>query len=492
MNMALLTRRNRKNFPSFAWFAASAAILLGCLLAFAEPLVPPVPAPTNRTASDISPALSTVQRLTEEARRLRFSGAPGWRFAALKVIGQAVDLHGGVPLEDLRQEAIHALATADLDAEPWFAKGPLRLLRVNLSQDTYLAETKDGQIVERGLQDHRVVWQSSFESPASVQWLGQNPDQHRDLWLRNENRLETWDPSLRAVRSWSSAVSKIRSASFNWTGDQVALVQTDTLSGTAQLWFAPLRAMDQQRRARIQAPAIAAAWAPDNVRLAVLSDSPPQLLVYESGTELVSSTIPLPSRPHSVAWLPNARDVIIGTDGGLFFIDTSATVLHPFPGATNLVSVVIDESGTLALSSGIDGPVQLWDVAARQLLAAFPSGGNQWEWSADGRRAFLINNTTGTALLLSVASARDVVQFVPEDRIRTFPGKPEGLRLSEHAVELNTGSNALVQLPVPAPPTSALRSVNGRWVRIQLTDGRTQDWNLERLRDRLATLGIPW
>lgn len=490
--MAIPATKCHENHPSVAWFAAAVAMLLGCRWASAEPFFPPVPAPTHRTASDVSPALSTVQHLTEEARRLRFSGAPGWRFAALQVIGQAVDLHGGVPLDDLRQEAIHALATADLGAEPWSPKNFKRLLSINLAQDTYLGETRDGQIAEQGLKDQRVVWQSSFESSATVQWLGQDVDRHRELWLRNGNRLESWDPSPGVVRSWSSPLSKVRRASFNWTGDQIALVQFDASSGRELVWLAPVRSPDHQRKAKVSASVTTVEWSPDNVRLAILSDSPPQLLMYETGTEAISSTISLPSRPHSVAWLPNGRDVLIGTDNGLLFVDSTSAELHPFPGATNVVAVAIHESGTLALTSGRDGPIQLWDVAARQLLAAFPKAGDRLTFSEDGRRASVIHHAGGTGFLLTVASGRDVVQFVPEDRVRTFPGKADGLRLMDRAVELNTGSNAPIQLPTPALPASALRSPNGRWVRIHLNDGRTQDWNLEKLRERLATLGIPW
>ncbi len=485
------TLKSRDNFPWIAWFAASVAILLGYPWASAEPLLPPVPAPTNRTASDISPALTTVQRLTEEARRLRFSGTPGWRSSALQIIGQAVDLHGGVPLDDLRQEAIHALATADLGAEPWTPKLLKRLLSINLARDTYLGETKDDQIVERGIQDHRIVWQSPFGlSPAK--WLGHDREHQLDLWLRGGNQFEMWDPTVAAIRSWTSPAANIRSASFNWTGDQVALIQIQNPQGMGELWLAPVRSLDQLRKTKVTVPVTATEWAPDNVRLAVLSESPPQLLIYETGTEVVSSTVSLPSRPNSVAWLPNARDVLIGTDSGLLLADSTTAELHPFPGATNVLAVAIHESGTLALTSGRDGPIQLWDVAARQLLAAFPKGGDRLEFSEDGRRASVINRTTDTGLLLTVASGRDVVQFVPEDRVRSFPGKPDGLRLMEHSVELSTGSNAPVQLPTPAIPASALRSVNGHWVRIRLTDGRTQDWNLEKLRERLATLGIPW
>ena len=485
------TPGSRKNFTSHPWFAALMVFIMGYRWASADPLFPPVPAPTNRTNSNISPALSNVQRLTEEARRLRFSGTPGWRSPALQIIGQAVDLHGGVPLDDLRQEAIHALATADLGAEPWTPKNFKRLLAINLSRETYLGETMDDQIVVRGLQDHRIVWQSPF-GPSPAQWLGHDRDHQLDLWLRGGNQFEMWDPTVAAIRSWTSPAANIRNASFNWTGDQVALIQIQNPSGMGELWLAPVRSLNQLRKTKVTVPVTAAEWAPDNVRLAVLSGSPPQVLIYETGTEVVSSTVSLPSRPNSAAWLPNARDVLVGTDGGLFLANSTTAELHSFPGVTNVLAVAIHESGTLALTSGRDGPIQLWDVAARQLLAAFPKGGDRLEFSEDGRRASVINRTTDTGFLLTVATGRDVVQFVPEDRVRSFPGKPDGLRLMEHSVELSTGSNAPVQLPAPAIPASALRSVNGRWVRIRLTDGRTQDWNLEKLRERLATLGIPW
>ena len=486
------TARIRGRCTTHRWFTVVLTLLLPSSGVAGESPAPPVPAPIHRATSENSPHLPTVQRLTGEARQLRFDGAPGWRFAALRIIGQAVELHGGVPLDELRQEAIQALATADLGPEPWSPKNLQRLFSINLAQDTYFGETQDGQVIERGLRDQQVVWQSSFESPASLQWLGQDWDHHRELWLRNGTHLESWDPTSRTIRSWASPGSKVRHAAFNWTGDQVALIQFDASSGRDQVWLAPVRSLDLQRRTKITAPVTAAEWAPDNVRLAVLSDAPPQIVIYETGSEVIAGTIPLSSRPLSVAWLPNARDVLVGADSGLWLADTSTAEVHPFPGATNAQAVAIHASGTVALSSGRGGPVQLWDVAARQLLATFPKGGDHLGFSEDGRRASVVHRTDHTGFLLSVASARDVVQFVPEERVGPFLGNPDGLRLMDRAVALNTGSNAPVQLPTPSLPASALRSTNGRWVRIRLTDGRTQDWNLERLREKLATLGIPW
>ena len=378
------TPRSRGHCPTHPWITVVLTLLLPSSGVAAESPPPPVSAPIHRTTSENSPNLPNVQRLTDEARQLRFAGAPGWRFSALRIIGQAVELHGGVPLDDLRQEAIQALATADLGAEPWSPKNLQRLFSINLAQDTFFGETQDGQVIERGLKDQQVVWQSSFESPATLQWLGQDWDHHRELWLRNGTHLESWDPSSRTIRSWASPGSKVRHAAFNWTGDRVALIQFDASSGKDQLWLAPVRSLDLQRRTKITASVTAAEWAPDNVRLAVLSDAPPQILIYETGSEVIAGTIPLSSRPLSVAWLPNARDVLVGTDSGLWFADTSTAEVHPFSGTTNVQAVALHASGTVALSSGRGGPVQLWDVAARQLLATFPKGGDHLGFSEDG------------------------------------------------------------------------------------------------------------
>ena len=156
------------------------------------------------------------------------------------------------------------------------------------------------------------------------------------------------------------------------------------------------------------------------------------------------------------------------------------------------MKLVLNESGTIAISACTDGFIQLWDVAARQLLTAVKATADRIELSPDGQRLASIQTDVGLASIWSVATARGVVQFVPDDRSPSFPGQPDGIKLKDLSVVLDTGNHAPIQLVVPARPISALRSQNGRWVRVQLQDGRRMEWNLDRLREQLSTIGIPW
>ncbi len=469
-----------------AWLSISVSLLFQ--LAADTPLT----SRNGLTVSAVSPAQPEVERLTHEAQQLRIEGAPGWRTSALKLIEKAVNLHGGVSLDELRQEAIAALSTPELAREEWRPPNSICVLDVDIANEKYVVGAPDGTIVGRSLSDHRPFWKAPGNPPKEIRWLGHSPDGLAFVWARGSDQIQVWGQSMTNQALWVSPSNEVRSVAINSVGTRLALIRATLPHGGGKLWLAPLRGLEFQKETQVPEGVIAAEWAPDDVRLGALLENPPRLVVYETGLETIPIEISFPWKARSLGWMPTARGMVIGGEHGVDLVDLTSGELQHFPGSTNISRLVLNESGSIAVSADANGIIQLWDVAARQLLTTVKERADRLELSPDGKRLASIQTDTGTASIWSVATARGIVQFVPEERSPLFPGQPDGLQLKESAVVLDTGSNAAIQLLVPVRPISALRSQNGRWVRVQLQDGRRMDWNLDRLREQLSAIGIPW
>jgi len=467
-------------------------MLMGISLLFQLVADPPIPFGNTPAVAAISPVQTEVERLTSEAKQLRNAGAPGWRASALQRIQKAVALHGGVDLDELRQEAIAAFSTPELAREDWNSPDSGHVLDVDIANQQYVVGSPDGTVFGRTLNDHRPLWKAPGNPPDPIRWLGHSQDGLAFVWSRGGDQIQVWGSSPTNQVLWISPSNGVRNIAINSVGSRLALIRSASASVGGKLWLAPIRGLEFQKETKVPEGVVAAEWAPDDVRVGALLENPPRVVVYETGLETISAEVPLPWKARTMGWMPTAREMVIGGESGMDRVDLDAGELRHFPGSTNVLKLVLNESGTIAISACTDGFIQLWDVAARQLLTTVKATADRIELSPDGQRLASIQTDVGLASIWSVATARGVVQFVPEDRSLSFPGQPDGIKLKDLAVVLDTGNHAPIQLVVPTRPISALRSQNGRWVRVQLQDGRRMDWNLDRLREQLSTMGIPW
>jgi hypothetical protein len=137
-------------------------------------------------------------------------------------------------------------------------------------------------------------------------------------------------------------------ASFNLGGSRIAVIESSS-ADEAKLFLYPVPALSPRKPVQLPGTPVASAWAPDDVRIALLLAKPSSLVVYESGLETSTSPVALPGTPRCLAWLPNARELIIGTDRELGILDLAGNRWEAFSGSTNVVSVSLNEAGSLVI-----------------------------------------------------------------------------------------------------------------------------------------------
>lgn len=453
------------------------------------------------TAGD-APAVPAVERLLEESRQLRREAVPGWRRRSLQILERAAALHGGVPMDGIREEAVFALSSPDFSRETWDPPAHDRVLDIDPTHERYVAlsSTPTNNKVQWRRLDHSVLDEVSIESGNLPHWLGHDATGGWFVWatkfggnitLNGRKQLDASLPPVgfSTLYPWAS----IRAVSLDSTGSHAAIVGVMPDPSFSALFIVSLPNAGSNATPRLQGKIEAVAWSPDDVRIGVLVAAPPSLLVYESGLGTIAATIPLSAAPLALAWLPNGREILVGTEAGISRIDFEESTVVSFGNLGRVDTLALNENGNLLLSAGKGSPIRLWDVAAQLPLVSLKETADRLEFSESGKRMSAIQTAKGTASLWSINSARDVVYFVPENKKGIpFPGKSEGLRLGTQSVEVNTGSNAPVTLPTPIASVSAFRSINGQYVRILLADGRMMDWNIAQLGQRLRSLGIPW
>jgi WD40 repeat protein len=122
------------------------------------------------------------------------------------------------------------------------------------------------------------------------------------------------------------------------------------------------------------APVGGVAFSPDGKLAAITSLGGTQLWNVPSREEVAS----LPAGGSAVAFSPGGTTVAIGTASGAQLWDVSTRRLAGQLSGGGIAggSVAFSPDGALLAVGLISGPVQLWDVASRKLIATFPAAGS--------------------------------------------------------------------------------------------------------------------
>ena len=435
----------------------------------------------------------TAAELLAQVRRLRGEAQPGWRTTALDLLAKAQAIF---PLPELRQEAVFALATADLRPLSWTPPGPAAPLLVDFARDRYVTALPDGTVSFRSLRDHvelfhhdREIWpvERFIEFSANGNWL---------VLLANDNtfRFRRCDPGTGAW-SWRGRINAPNHASFNSEGKMVAYTFHLLDMAETTLTLSPTSDMAQRRFIKLPGPYGRFAWSPSDQRIAVLITQPPAVALVDVALGSVAETYPLSDAPLAFAWQIDARHLICSTRREILVIDTATGELDSLaPGVGGVSSMGLDDSGHLLATTGADGHVRLWDLPTKRQLVEISLPAERVELSPTGRQLVAYSASQTHATLWEFASPRDVVHFLSpkEKALPLSTNTVGGLRLDARGVWADTGTNGPVQLPAAGEIKGVARSQNAAWVHVHLTDGGVQEWYLPRLKERLETLGFGW
>jgi WD40 repeat protein len=307
-------------------------------------------------------------------------------------------------------------------------------------------------------------------------------------------RFRRCDPGTGAW-SWLGREGAPNHAAFNLEGKLVAYTFGLGTVPENSLTLSPTSDMGQKQFIQLPGPYGKFAWSPSEMRIAVLVSQPPALALIDVAQRRVGDTIPLGDTPVALAWLADARHVVCSTRREILIIDTTTGELEPFaPALGNVTGLSLDESTHLLATTGTDGRVRVWDLPAKHALYELSLPAERVELSPTGRQLVAYSAGQTHATLWEFASPRDIVHFLrPEDKpLPLSTNAVTGLRFDARGVWLDTGTNGLVQLPAASEVKGVARSRNEAWVHVHLAEAGVQEWDLPRLKERLATLGFGW
>ena len=435
----------------------------------------------------------TAAELLAQVRRLRGEAQPGWRTTALDLLARAQAIH---PLPELRQEAVFALAAADLRPLNWTPPGPAAPLLVDFARDRYVTALPDGTVSFRSLRDHVELFHHDQEIRPVERFIEFSAGGNWLALLANDNtfRFRRCDPGTGAW-SWRGRRDGPNHAAFNSEGKLVAYSFHLPDMPETTLTLSPTADMGQKRSITLPGPYSRFAWSPSDQRIAVLITQPPAVALVDVALGSVAETYPTGDLPLALAWQIDARHLVCSTRREILTIDIATGELDSFaPGLGGVSSISLDDGGRLLATTGADGHVRLWDLPTKRPLLDLSLPAERVELSPTGRQLAVYSASQTHATLWEFASPRDVVRFLsPKDKaIPLATNTAGGLRLDARGVWADTGTNGPVQLPVAGEVKGAARSPNAAWVHVHLTDGSVQEWNLPRLKERLETLGFGW
>ncbi|MGH7971386.1 MAG: WD40 repeat domain-containing protein, partial [Limisphaerales bacterium] len=323
--------------------------------------------------------------LRNQARARRFSRQMGQRLDSLKALAEAARIRRD---EDLRDEAIAALALADVERGPSWQNRSASNTRVvafdNLYQ-RYARLNSDGSITLCKVPGGEPSQELRPDGPALAWHAGSrllfSPDGRFLAQLDYTNSFRLWrlaDGHLLLLTPSGGPLAAAFSPNSHWLVVAAPGVFTrfDLSSGQAvNHWAAPT-------------PVFSLAFHPDNRKLAVgyLPSAPVSVYDSVAGTEIAA--FPIAESTHEiVAWHPAGG--LLATAGSdprieIWELPTRTKSASLEGSAQQVTALSFHPTSGLLASASWDGVVRLWDPAAAREVLEIPFGPDI-RFSQDGR-----------------------------------------------------------------------------------------------------------
>jgi serine/threonine protein kinase/WD40 repeat protein len=320
------------------------------------------------------------ESLRDQARALRRSRSPGQRVQSLKVIREALKLPvpPGHSAEELRTEAIAALAVADLEPIQEWQAFPAGVLSGGFDDPLFCGArlSADGTLSLRRLSDDVELARWSVTAggdwPAAGSFLRLSPG-GRFVCLRRERpgRLVVWrlDGPAPAVCYQDRCG---RCPVIFTDGRRMAYLRDDNQVAVADLVaketrYVPVAGATQ---ARLQ-------FAPDGRRFALAAYRTGQWVVEvrDAITGEVQQTLLRSRLVANPAWHPDSRTLAAGCeDRAIRLWDVSSgQVRRVLKGQRSVSTCVFSAGGDRLLSNDGTGLLRVWELSSGRQLLAFPA-----------------------------------------------------------------------------------------------------------------------
>jgi serine/threonine protein kinase/WD40 repeat protein/tetratricopeptide (TPR) repeat protein len=376
------------------------------------------------------------ESLRDRAQALRRSQHTGQRVKSLRSIAEAMQLPlpSGHSLDELRTEAIAALALPDLESLQEWEGFPANAISLDFdgNLERYARLATDGTVSVRRVSDDAEVahWQELTEGawPASESNLRFSLDgrllcsRHATSGRLVVHRLEGSAP---VICYSGSKAQRGYAMDFSPDSNRLAYLLTDSRIGIVDLTTGDVRYLPPTGAAQdcIQ-------FAPDGRRFALTVHRADKwaIEVRDAGTGQVQESFPHPTAASHAAWHPDGRTLATCSDDDLLirlWDVPSGHLLRKLEGhKTQGIHCAFTGTGDRLLSNDWNGVLRIWEPSSGRQLLSFPAG--SYRVSADDR-----------------VSARDVANTTRLQVLRLYPGQEYstinlGGSISSRRVDLST------------------------------------------------------
>jgi serine/threonine protein kinase/WD40 repeat protein len=393
--------------------------------------------------------------LLNQARAGRFSRQMGQRLDSLAAVAEAARLR---PDERLRDEVIAALALPDVRRVPGWHSAPPGADTVAFGGQyrLYARTEAQGSISIHSIPDGQEIRRIA-SGPILGGYIFFSPDERFLLALGEGYTLRVWRVANGQL-ALRDDVQGCRSHAFSPDGRQLAVGWQEWV-----LCF-DLATGQEVKRWRLPASPRALAFHPDNRKLAVGYLDARVASVYDAASGSLLTELPVGAvSDHAVAWHPDGERLAIGgSDPRIQIWNVAAKrIVATLEGhGQRVTTITFHPDGELLASHGWDGQLLLWHPATgRQLMRLtaisaphFSADGRRLGVAWDGERADLLEVTPTheyRTLVSSAGAGRVIYGFYgdisPDGRLLVV-GMDEGARLWE----LDRGRE-LAALPAGTP-----------------------------------------
>jgi WD40 repeat protein len=327
------------------------------------------------------------ESLRDQARALRMSRHPGQRIKSLQAIQEALrlPLQPGHSLDELRTEAIAALALPDLEVLREWEGYPAGSVGLDFDGhlERYARLMKDGSVSVRRVSDDTEIahWQERTEGdwPGEESNLRFSPDgqflciRHRTSGRLTVRRIDGPDPPV--CHQEPEGVAGTWATDFSPDSKRLAYLRTDTSIAVVDLTSSQVRYLPPTGAVQDHIQ-----FAPDGLRFALQTRRAGKwsVEVRDAAAGQVQRSFLHPEIVNHPAWHPDGRTLATCCDDRLIRLwdVASGRLLRVLEGHKTLgINCAFNRTGDRLLSNDWHGVLRVWEPSSGRQLLSFPASG---------------------------------------------------------------------------------------------------------------------